>query len=149
MTNKDEYFMSLALKEAKKAYDIDEVPVGCVIVLNDKVIARAYNKREKDKSSISHAEILAIKKASKKLDSWRLDDCKIYVTLEPCIMCAGAILQAKIKNLYYGAKELRYGSISLANIFSYKYNYDISVLGGILEEESSMLISSFFKKLRN
>ena len=149
MTNKDEYFMSLALKEAKKAYDIDEVPVGCVIVLNDKVIARAYNKREKDKSSIFHAEILAIKKASKKLDSGRLDDCNIYVTLEPCIMCAGAILQAKIKNLYYGAKELRYGSISLANIFSYKYNYDISVLGGILEEESSMLISSFFKKLRN
>ncbi len=149
MIKDDNYFMSLALKEAKKAYLEGEIPVGCVIVLDDKIIARAHNKREKLQSSIAHAEILAIKKACKKIESWRLNDCKIYVTLEPCSMCAGAIIQSRISNLIYGAKDYRFGAhISLINLFDVKFNHEVSVKNGILEEECSKIIKDFFKELR-
>ena len=117
MTN-DEKFMRLAIKEAIKAKEIDEVPIGCVIVYDGKVIAKAYNKREKLNSSLAHAEILAIKKACKKLDSWRLEECTMYITLEPCIMCGGAIIQSRIKRVVYGARDYRFGvNGSITNIF--------------------------------
>lgn len=145
----NEYYMSLAIKEAMKAYRINETPIGCVIVYNDKVIARGYNKREKDNLVISHAEINAIKKASKVLGDWRLNGCKMYITLEPCIMCAGAIIQSRISELYYGAKEPRFGSVvSYTNIFDLNYNHKVDVFGGIKEEECSLLLKDFFKELR-
>jgi len=149
MINDDIKYMKLALKEAKKAYDLKEVPVGCVIVLDNKVIARGYNKRETLESSLAHAEIIAIKKASKKLNSWRLDDCILYVTLEPCVMCSGAIIQSRIKRVVYGAKDPRFGMHkSLFNIFDIKFNHEVDINGGILELECSNLMKSFFKELR-
>ena len=145
----DEYFMKLALKEAQKAYDIGEVPIGCVIVKNDKVIARGYNKREKLNSSLAHAEIIAINKASKKLNSWRLEGCKMYITLEPCIMCGGAIIQSRIDEVIYGAKDNRFGvHDSITNIFSLKFNHSVLIKNKVLENECSNIISDFFKKLR-
>ena len=145
----DEYFMRLALKEAQKAYDIGEVPIGCVIVKDDKVIARGYNKREKLKSSLAHAEIIAITKASKKLNSWRLEGCKMYITLEPCIMCGGAIIQSRIDEVIYGAKDNRFGvHDSITNIFNLKFNHSVSIKNKVLENECSSIISDFFKKLR-
>ena len=141
--------MQEAYKEAKKAYLKGEIPVGAVVVLNDKIIARAHNLREKDQSVISHAEINAIKKASLKLGSWRLEDCDLYVTLEPCPMCSGAIIQARIKNLYYGAKDLKTGvANSVFNIFAYPFNHKVNVTGGLMEEECSSIIKDFFKSLR-
>jgi len=149
MINDDIKYMKLALKEAKKAYDLKEVPVGCVIVLDNKVIARGYNKRETLESSLAHAEIIAIKKASKKLNSWRLDDCILYVTLEPCVMCSGAIIQSRIKRVVYCAKDPRFGMHkSLFNIFDIKFNHEVDINGGILELECSNLMKSFFKELR-
>ena len=145
----DEYFMKLALKEAQKAYDIGEVPIGCVIVKDDKVIARGYNKREKLNSSLAHAEIIAINKASKKLNSWRLEGCKMYITLEPCIMCGGAIIQSRIDEVIYGAKDNRFGVHgSITNIFNLKFNHTVSIKNKVLESECSNIISDFFKKLR-
>lgn len=145
----DEYFMKLALKEAQKAYDIGEVPIGCVIVKDDKVIARGYNKREKLNSSLAHAEIIAINKASKKLNSWRLEGCKMYITLEPCIMCGGAIIQSRIDEVIYGAKDNRFGvHDSITNIFNLKFNHTVSIKNKVLESECSNIISDFFKKLR-
>lgn len=148
--NKEIYYMKYALKEAKKAYEIGEIPVGCVIVYNDKIIARAYNKRENNNISTAHAEILAINKACKKLNSWRLEDCDIYITLEPCAMCAGAIIQSRIKNCYYGAYDYRFGAHkSIINLFDLKFNHNVNIYGGILEDECSKIIKDFFKKLRN
>ncbi len=145
----DEYFMKLALKEAQKAYDMGEVPIGCVIVKDDKVIARGYNKREKLNSSLAHAEIIAINKASKKLNSWRLEGCKMYITLEPCIMCGGAIIQSRIDEVIYGAKDNRFGvHDSITNIFNLKFNHTVSIKNKVLESECSNIISDFFKKLR-
>lgn len=142
-------YMKLALLEAKKAYKKNEIPVGCVIVRDDKVIAKAYNKRETKKNSLYHAEILCINKACKKLKSWRLDDCDIYITLEPCQMCSGAIIQSKIKNIYFGAYDLKTGFAgSRLNLFDIKFNYTPNVVGGIMEEESRILIQDFFKKIR-
>lgn len=142
--------MRLALKEAKKAYKRGETPIGAVIVYNDEVIAKAYNLRESKQSVLAHAETLVIEKACKKLGSWRLEDCDIYITLEPCVMCSGAIIQARIKNVYYGAKNKRYGCHESAiNLFDVEFNHKVNVVGGILEEECSLLISSFFKELRN
>lgn len=142
-------FMREALKEAKKAYLINEIPVGCVIVHNDKIIARGYNKREKNNQAIDHAEIIAIKKASKKLNSWRLDECKMYITLEPCVMCSGAIIQSRIKEIIYGAKDYRFGCHkSLINLFDLDFNHKVMVKDYILEKECSSLISNFFKELR-
>lgn len=145
----DEFYIKEALKEAKKAYLIDEIPVGCVIVYNDKIIARAYNKREKNQQAVDHAEIIAIKKASKKLGSWRLDDCKMYITLEPCIMCSGAIIQSRIKEVIYGAYDYRFGCHkSITNVFDLKFNHNVNIKGGVLEKECSDIIKKFFQELR-
>ena len=148
--NKVEKYMLLALKEAKKAEEIDEVPIGCVIVKDDKVIARGHNVRETSKKAIGHAEIIAINKANKKLGAWRLDECDIYVTLEPCLMCAGAIIQARIKNVYFGASDLKGGAFgSSINILEAKnINHHPNIVKGVLLEECSSIISNYFKKKR-
>ncbi len=149
MINEDEKFMRLAIKEAKRAYEIGEVPIGCVIVHEGKVIARGYNKREKLNSGLAHAEIIAIQKASKKLNSWRLEDCTLYVTVEPCIMCSGAIIQSRVPKVIYGALDPRFGMHkSMMNIFDYKFNHTVDIKGGILEEECSNLMKEFFKEIR-
>ena len=142
--------MLLALKEAKKAEEIDEVPIGCMIVKDDKVIARGHNVRETSKKAIGHAEIIAINKANKKLGAWRLDECDIYVTLEPCLMCAGAIIQARIKNVYFGASDLKGGAFgSSINILEAKnINHHPNIVKGVLLEECSSIISNYFKKKR-
>lgn len=141
--------MMAALKEAQKAYNILEVPVGCVIVKDGKIIARGYNVREKDQSIIGHAELVAIKKASKKLGTWRLENCDIYVTLEPCPMCSGAIIQSRIRNLYFGAYDLKTGACgSVVNLFENPFNHKVNVYGGILEDDCSTIIKEFFKELR-
>ena len=141
--------MKSALKEAAKAYQLGEVPVGAVIVYNNKIIARGHNTRELSQSVLGHAEINAIKKASKKIGSWRLEDCDIYVTLEPCSMCSGAIIQSRIKNLYFGAYDLKTGACgSVLNLFDYPFNHKVNVYGGIMEEECSRIIKDFFKELR-
>ena len=141
--------MKAALKEAQKAYVLGEVPVGAVIVYQDKIIARGHNTRELKQSVLGHAEINAISKASKKIGSWRLEECSIYVTLEPCSMCSGAIIQSRIKNLYFGAYDLKTGAAgSVFNLFDYPFNHRVNVYGGILENECSQIIKDFFKELR-
>ncbi len=150
--NTDEYFMNLALKEAKKAYLKQEVPVGCVIVLNNEIIAKAHNTRHKNKSVFDHAEILAIKKANKKLNSWMLDNAVMYVTLEPCLMCAGAIIQSRIKKVVYAAPEPKFGVFgSLLDLTTsmHKFNHQVEVIPYILKEESAAMLKSFFKEIRN
>lgn len=145
-----EYFMSLALKEAKLAYKKDETPIGAVIVKDGKVIAKAHNLRETKNNALYHAEILAINKACKKLGSWRLIDCDLYVTLEPCLMCAGAIIQSRIKNVYYGASDPKGGafgsSINLNEITTINHHPNIN--SGILKEECGQILKDFFKKKR-
>ena len=142
-------YMKIALKEANKAFKKNEVPIGAVIVRNNKVIAKAHNLREKNRLATSHAEILAIEKANKKLKSWRLDSCTLYVTIEPCPMCAGAIIQSRIKELVYGARDLKAGAhSSIVNLFELPFNHKVNVQFGVLEEQSSKLISKFFQKLR-
>lgn len=147
--NKDEYYMSLAIKEALKSKDIDEVPVGCIIVKDDNVIARGHNMRETMHLSLAHAEILAIKEACSKLNDWRLEGCTMYITLEPCVMCSGAIIQSRIPNVVYGAKDYRFGThVSIINLFDVKFNHTVNIYGGILEEECSSMLTSFFSELR-
>lgn len=143
-------YMELALKEAQKSEKKDEVPVGAVIVLNGQVIAKAHNLTEKKQSAIAHAEINAIKKACKKLKSWRLLDCEMYVTLEPCPMCAGAIANARIKSVYFGAYEPKSGCAeSKYKILSDNgLNHSVEYLGGIMQEECSQMLKSYFKKKR-
>ncbi len=142
------YYMKEALKEAEKAFDKNEVPVGCVIVYKDKIIARSHNLRNSSNSSISHAEILAIQQANEYLDTWILEGCTIYVTLEPCPMCAGAIIQSRIDKVVYGANDPKTGSsTSVVSLFD-KFPHQVEVESGLLQEESSQLIKSFFKKLR-
>ena len=145
------YYMNLALKEAKKAYLKGDVPVGCVIVKNGEVIAKAHNTRQSKNDTMGHAEINAIKKACKKLNAWILEDATIYVTLEPCLMCAGAILNARISNLVYATEEPKFGSVeSVANVLDNdKYNHKVKIEKGVLKEESSNLLKTFFKDLRN
>jgi len=141
--------MKAALKEALKAKRKEEVPVGAVIVLNDKIIARAHNLRETKKNSLCHAEILAIDKACKKLNNFRLEDCEMYVTLEPCLMCAGAIVQSRIKKVIIGAKDPKYGMAGTTfNAFELKSNHKVAIEFGIMEQECSNVIKDFFKKLR-
>ena len=144
-------FMKMSYKLALKAYDIGEVPIGAVIVKDGKVIAKAYNKRNFKKLATAHAEILAIEKACKKLGDWRLDDSEMYVTLEPCPMCAGAIVNSRIKKLYFGAYERKSGSV-LSNyqiLFKGGLNHTVEAEGGILEEDCSTLLKKFFKSKRN
>ena len=143
-------FMKEALKEAKKAELIDEVPIGCVIVKDDRIIARGHNVRETKKTPLGHAEIIAISKASKKLNAWRLQDCDIYITLEPCIMCSGAIIQSRIRHIYYGAKDPKGGAIesSISVLEAKNINHHPEVTSGILEEECSNIISEYFKRKR-
>ena len=137
-----------AIKQAKKAESYDEVPIGCVIVKDDKVIARGYNKRETLQQSIAHAEIMAIQKACKKLNTWRLEDCILYVTLEPCPMCAGAIIQSRIKEVVYGASDPKGGCVgTCTNLFEVsEFNHHPEYRKGILESECSNLLKHFFKK---
>ena len=148
--NQDKKFMLLALKEAKKALLIDEVPVGCVIVYNNKVVARGYNKREKEQDATSHAEINAIRKASKKINNWRLCDMDLYVTVEPCIMCAGAIMWSRFRRVIYGAKDPKGGALGTSiNIFDTpNINHHPEIVGGVLEEECSSIIKNYFKEKR-
>lgn len=143
-------FMREAIKQAKKAYAIDEVPIGCVIVYEGKIIARGYNRRTTDKNTLSHGELNAIRKASKKLGDWRLDDCEMYVTLEPCQMCAGAIVQARIKKVYIGCMNPKAGCAgSVLNLLQVeKFNHQVEIETGILEEECSSMIKEFFRELR-
>ena len=150
MKSIDEKFMSLAIKEAEKSASLDEVPVGAIIVKDNKVIARGHNLREKTNDPTSHAEINAIRKACKKLGSWRLEDCTIYVTIEPCSMCAGTLLWTRIKRIVYGACDLKGGALgSSFSLFEIKnINHHPEILGGILQEECGKLMSNFFKEKR-
>ena len=144
-------FMKMAYKLAQKAYDIGEVPIGAVIVKDGAILAKAYNKRNFKKLATAHAEILAIEKACKKLNDWRLDGCEMYVTLEPCPMCAGAIVNSRIQKLYFGAYERKSGSV-LSNyqiLFKGGLNHTVEAEGGILEEDCSSLLKKFFKSKRN
>ena len=141
-----EKFMKQALMEAKKAYEKLEIPVGAVIVKDDKIIARAHNLKETKKSAIAHAEILAIQKANKKLDNWRLLDCDMYVTLEPCPMCMGAIISSRIKNLYIGTLDPK--KQEPINIEEYREKYGLNIEVGIMQEESEYILKDFFKYLR-
>lgn len=143
-------YMKEALKEAKKAYEKLEVPVGVVIVKDDKIIARAHNLKETKFDTTKHAEILAIQKASKKLKSWRLIDCEMYVTLEPCSMCAGALINSRINKVYIGTSDFKTGAVgSVLNLLEdYKFNHIVQVEKGILEEECEQILKDFFKDLR-
>lgn len=147
----EEKYMKLALLQAKKAYDKLEVPVGCIIVKDNKVIARAYNQKETKLDSTMHAEIIAIKKACKKLGTWRLNGCEMYVTLEPCSMCAGAIIQSRIDKLYIGTMDEKTGSCgSVFNLFEdYTFNHRVEVITGIRKDECEKILKDFFKMLRN
>lgn len=146
----EEKFMREALKQAEKAASIGEMPVGAVIVQNGKIISRGYNKRETKKNALLHAEITAIDKACRRLGGWRLPNCEIYVTLEPCPMCAGAILNARIEKVYYGAKDLKSGCTgSRINLLDMNLcNFSINVQGGVLADECSGIIKDFFRELR-
>ena len=147
--NKEDY-MKIALKEAEKAYNELEVPVGAIIVKEGKIIARAYNEKEKKHDTTKHAEILAIQKASKKLKSWRLNDCDMYVTLEPCSMCAGALIQSRIRKVYIGTMDEKTGSCgSVLNLLEdYKFNHKVEVEYNVCKEECEKILKDFFKYLR-
>ena len=146
----EEKFMKEAIRQAKKAYALREVPIGCVIVYEGKIIARGYNRRNTDKNTTSHAEINAIRKASKKLGDWRLEGCTLYVTLEPCQMCAGAIVQARIDKVVIGSMNPKAGCAgSVLNLLEMDgFNHKVEVERGVLEEECSTMLSEFFKELR-
>ncbi len=146
----EQYWMKKAIVEAKKALKYDEVPIGCVIVKDNQIIAIGSNRRETKQRSIAHAEIIAIEKACRKLGSWRLDDCDLYVTLEPCPMCAGAIIQSRIRRVVFGAYDPKGGCVgSCTNLFAVPgFNHYPSYEGGILQPECSALLSDFFRKKR-
>ena len=146
----DEKYMQQAIKQAWKAYDNGDVPIGCVLVRDGRVIARGYNRRNKDGQVLAHAELLAIRKASKLLGDWRLEDCTMYVTLEPCQMCSGAIVQARIPRVVIGCMNPKAGSAgSIINLLDIKeFNHQVDITKGILEEECSEMLVTFFKNLR-
>lgn len=147
--NEKERFMKLAIKEAYKAKAKDEVPIGAVIVKDGVVIARGYNLRESKQNSLKHAEIIAIDKACKKLGNFRLEDCDLYVTVEPCLMCAGAIVQSRIRKVFFGTCDEKYGAVtSVANAFEIKANHKVEFEQGICKEECEKLMKDFFKDLR-
>ena len=146
----DEYFMKEAIKEAKKAYQKNEVPVGAVVVKNNEIVARGHNIKETKKDTTKHAEIIAIQKASKKMNAWRLEDCTMYVTLEPCTMCAGAIIQARLKRLIIGTMDKKTGACgSVLNLIDdYEFNHKVELKTGIMETECRQIMKDFFKELR-
>ena len=142
-------FMEEALFEADKAMKHNEVPVGAVVVYNDEIIARAHNTREHSNQFHGHAEFLAMLKAQEVLGDWRLESCDVYVTLEPCPMCAGAMIQSRVKNVYYGAKDPKAGAVeSKIKLFNSDFNHQVHACGGILEEASKIRLKTFFKELR-
>ena len=147
----DEKYMKQALRLAEKAMDSGDVPIGCIIVYDGKVIARGYNRRNKEKQSLAHAELIAIRKASKVIGDWRLEECKMYVTLEPCQMCAGAIVQARIPEVVIGCMNPKAGCAgSIINLLDMQeFNHQVKVTRGVLEEECSVLLKNFFKDLRD
>lgn len=146
----EEKYMKEAIKQAQKAYAIDEVPIGCVIVKENKIIAKAYNKRNTNKTTLAHAELLAIQKACKKLGDWRLEECTMYITLEPCQMCAGAIVQARIPKVVIGTYNPKAGCAgSILNLLQMKeFNHQVEVVGNVLEEECSQMMKQFFREMR-
>lgn len=150
MITVDEVYMKAALKQAQKAYNIGEVPIGCVIVHQDKIIGRGYNRRNTDKNTLSHAEIIAVNKASKKIGDWRLEGCVMYVTLEPCQMCAGAIVQSRMDKVVIGSMSPKAGCAgSILNILQNpEFNHQVEIVIGVLEEKCSHLLSDFFVNLR-
>lgn len=150
MASEDEKYMREAVKQAKKAYALGEVPIGCVIVHEGKIIGRGYNRRNTDKSTLSHAEITAIKKASKAIGDWRLEECTLYVTLEPCQMCAGAIVQARIPKVVMACMNPKAGCAgSILNILDMpEFNHQVEAVRGVLEEECACMLKNFFKELR-
>lgn len=142
-------FMKLAILEAEKAAEKGEIPVGAVIVKNGEVVAAAHNLREQKQNALSHAEIEAINIACQKLGSWRLDDCELYVTLEPCPMCTGAIINARIKTVIFGAYDSKMGCMdSVINLCDYPFNHKVEIYGGIMEDECLSVLQNFFKNLR-
>ena len=148
--NDDERYMNEAIKQARKAESLMEVPIGCVIVYDGKIIARGYNRRNTDKSTLAHAEIIAIKKATRKLGDWRLEECTLYVTLEPCPMCAGAIVLARIPKVVMGTMNAKAGCAgSVINLLQMDgFNHRVDITTGILQEECRSMMQNFFKKLR-
>lgn len=148
--NENENYMKEAIKQAKKAYAIGEVPIGCVIVYEGKIIGRGYNRRTIDKNPLAHAELIAIKKASKKMGDWRLEDCTLYVTLEPCQMCSGAIVQARMKKVVVGCMNPKAGCAgSILNLLQVEqFNHQVELETGVLQEECSLMMKNFFKELR-
>lgn len=151
LTDKDFFYMNIAFENAKKAYELEEVPVGAVIVYKDEIIASEYNKKETENLVTSHAEILAINNASKYLSNWRLNECTMYVTLEPCPMCAGAIIQSRIPKIIYGAKNFNYGSFeSVLKLHEfYPDSKNIEIRGGVMEQETTEIMKNFFRRKIN
>ena len=149
MNNHDKY-MKAAIAQAKKGYALNEVPIGCVIVYEDKIIARGYNRRNTDHNTLSHAELNAIRKASRYLGDWRLEGCTMYITLEPCQMCAGALVQARMSEVVIGSMNTKAGCAgSVLNLLNMEeFNHQVNVTYGILEEECSIMLTEFFKELR-
>lgn len=144
-----ELFMREAIREANLAWTEGEVPIGCVVVKGDEIVGRGHNRREEDKNALAHAEIEAINEACRTLGGWRLWQCDLYVTLEPCPMCAGAIINSRIQTVYYGADDAKAGSCgSVINLFEYPYNHKPKVVRGLLKEECSSLLTQFFRELR-
>ncbi|GHI01591.1 tRNA adenosine(34) deaminase TadA [Neobacillus kokaensis] len=150
MNEQDEYFMKEAIKEAQKAQDLNEVPIGAVIVYDGKIISRAHNLRESEQNAVAHAELLAIDKACREIGSWRLEDTTLYVTLEPCPMCSGAIILSRVKRVVYGASDPKGGCAgTLMNLLEdQRFNHQSEVVTGVLEAECGALLSNFFKKIR-
>ena len=147
--NEQEKFMKLAIKEAIKAENKNEVPIGAVIVKDGKIISRGHNLRESKQNSLKHAEIIAIDRACKKLRNFRLEDCELYVTIEPCLMCAGAIVQSRIKKVYFGSRDEKYGAVtSVANTFDVVSNHKVEFCEGICKDECEHIVKDFFKRLR-
>ncbi|WP_027964419.1 tRNA adenosine(34) deaminase TadA [Halalkalibacillus halophilus] len=146
----DQYYMSKALEEAEKAKQLNEVPIGAVIVYKDTVIASGYNRRETEQFSAAHAEMIAIKEANEVIGSWRLEECTLYVTLEPCPMCAGAIVQARIPRVVYGAPDPKAGCAgTLMNLLEEpRFNHQVEVVAGVQEQACAMLLKNFFRELR-
>ncbi len=150
MLTTDEKYMKEAVRQAKKAYALGETPIGCVIVYQDKIIGRGYNRRATDKNTLAHAELIAIRKASKRIGDWRLEGCTMYVTLEPCQMCSGAIVQSRMTRVVVGCMNPKAGCAgSVLNLLQMQeFNHQAELTTGVLEEECSQMMKSFFKELR-